>query len=469
MDKVGILVVSYGSRAAAIIDAFSRSEDYAPKFYVVDKQNNPFNLKRAEKHTVISDFNLKEIAQFAKKYKDNIDFGIVGPEKPIIAGVRDVVEKETKIPIICPTKEYAIEGSKIAQRELFERVSPQVNPRFKVFDPKDYKNTLEVKKSVYSWLKELDNQVAVKPDKATAGKGVGVWGDHFNSPEEVFDHFMSNFEHGAVIIEEKVVGEESSFQTFCDGKRLVALPESRDYKRAFDDDKGPNTGGMGAYKDAKDILPFMTPDDREKEIELVNRVFSELRGKGSNPGLRGVPFYAAFIHTSTGPKILEVNSRPGDPEVMTLLPALDDDFVEVCYNMTDGNLHKVNFKKQATVVTYKVPPSYGGYADKFPSKVNKDEVDTAIDLSAAQALMAKNPESFRVYPGSMELRDAENYALGSRTVAVVGIGDTISEAREKSLEGLGAIKGGALWNRGDIAVDSHIKQSVMHMQELRRR
>jgi phosphoribosylamine-glycine ligase len=226
---------------------------------------------------------------------------------------------------------------------------------------------------------------------------------------------------------------------------------------------------MGAYKDAKDILPFMTPDDRKKEIELVNRVFSELRGKGSNPGLRGVPFYAAFIHTSTGPKILEVNSRPGDPEVMTLLPALDDDFVEVCYNMTDGNLHKVNFKKQATVVTYKVPPSYGGYADKFPSKVNKDEVDTAIDLSAAQALMAKNPESFRVYPGSMELRDAENYALGSRTVAVVGIGDTISEAREKSLEGLGAIKGGALWNRGDIAVDSHIKQSVMHMQELRRR
>jgi phosphoribosylamine--glycine ligase len=469
MDKVGILVVSYGSRAAAIIDAFSRSEDYDPKFYVVDKQNNPFNLKHAEKHTVISDFNLKEIAKFAKKYKDNIDFGIVGPEKPIIAGVRDVVEKETKIPIICPTKEYAIEGSKIAQRELFERVSPQVNPKFKVFDPKDYKGTLEVKKSVYSWLKELDNQVAVKPDKATAGKGVGVWGDHFNSPEEVFDHFMSNFEHGAVIIEEKVVGEESSFQTFCDGKRLVALPESRDYKRAFDDDKGPNTGGMGAYKDAKDILPFMTPDDREKEIELVNRVFSELRGKGSNPELRGVPFYAAFIHTSTGPKILEVNSRPGDPEVMTLLPTLDDDFVEVCYNMIDGNLHKVNFKKQATVVTYKVPPSYGGYADKFPSKVNKDEVDTAIDLSAAQGLMAKNPESFRVYPGSMELRDAANYALGSRTVAVVGIGDTISEAREKSLEGLGAIKGGALWNRGDIAVGSHIKQSVMHMQELRRR
>ena len=468
MEKVGILVVSYGSRAAAMIDAFVRSENYSPKFYIVDKQNNPFNIKHAEKHTVISNFDLKEIAKFAKKYRDNIDFGIVGPEKPIIAGVRDVVEEKTKIPIICPTKEYAIEGSKIAQRKLFDKVAPEVNPRFKVFDPKDYSSTSQVKKSVYAWLKELDNQVAVKPDKATAGKGVGVWGDHFNSPEEVFEHFLSNYEHGPVIIEEKVEGEESSFQTFCDGKHLIALPETRDYKRAFDDDMGPNTGGMGAYKNTGDILPFMTKDDREKEIELVNRVFMKLKGKSSNPDLRGVPFYAAFIHTSKGPKILEVNSRPGDPEIMTLLPVLDDDFVEVCYKMIDGNLRKVNFKKKATVVTYKVPPAYGGYSTKFPDKVNKADVDTAIDLSVAENLAVKKGD-LRIYPGSMELREGENFALGSRTVAVVGIGDTIDEAREKSLEGIGAIKGGALWNRSDIAVKAHIDKSVQHMEELRRR
>jgi phosphoribosylamine---glycine ligase len=467
MEKVGILVVAYGSRAAAMIDAFTRSEDYSPNFYVVDKQNNPFILQRAEKHTVISNFDLNEIAKFAKKHKDNIDFGIVGPEKPIIAGVRDIIEKETKIPIICPTKEYAIEGSKIAQRELFEKVSPEVNPRFKVFDPKDYSSTTQVKKSVYAWLKELDNQVAVKPDMATAGKGVGVWGDHFNSPEEVFAHFLSNYEHGAVIIEEKVEGEESSFQTFCDGKRLVALPESRDYKRAFDDDIGPNTGGMGAYKDAGDILQFMTRQDRQKEVELVTRVFSELKGKGSNPGLRGVPFYAAFIHTRKGPKLLEINSRPGDPEIMTLLPDLKDDFVEVCYNMVDGNLHKVNFHNKATVITYKVPPDYGGYATKFPDKINMDLVGSEVDLSAAYKLVSESG-AVRVYPGSMELRDNQVFALGSRAVAVVGIGDTIAEAREKSLDGINAIKGGELWNRNDIALKSHIEQSIKHMQDLRR-
>jgi len=297
MEKVGILVVSYGSRAATMIDSFVRSEEYAPKLYVVDKQKNPFNLKHAERHTIIPDFNLTKITKFAKKHRDKIDFGIVGPEQPIIAGVRDIIEKKTGIQMICPTRKYAIEGSKIAQRQLFQKVAPEVNPRFKVFDPNDYSSTAQVKKSVYAWLKELSNKVAVKPDKATAGKGVGVWGDHFNTPEEVFEHFLSNYEHGPVIIEEKVEGEESSFQAFCDGKRLVPLPDTRDYKRAFDNDNGPNTGGMGSYKDSGDILPFMTARDREREIELVNRVFGELRGKGSNPELRGIPFYVAFIHT----------------------------------------------------------------------------------------------------------------------------------------------------------------------------
>lgn len=469
MEKVGILIISYGSRAASIIDSFVRSEDYTPKFYIVDKQQNPFNIKYAEKHTVIPNFDLKEITKFAKKYRNNIDFGIVGPEKPIIAGVRNVIEEKTKINMICPTKEYAIEGSKIAQRLLFERVAPEVNPKFKIFDPKNYNSIAQVKKNVYDWLKELSNQVAVKPDKATAGKGVGVWGDHFNNPVEVFDHFLSNYEHGPVIIEEKLEGEESSFQAFCDGKCLIPLPETRDYKRAFDDDKGPNTGGMGSYKNSGIHLPFITPDDREKEIELVNKVFMELKGKSNNPELRGIPFYAAFIHTDKGPKILEVNSRPGDPEIMNLMPILEDDFVEICYNMLEGNLNKVNFKKKATVVTYKVPPDYGGYAIRFPDRIKKNEIGTSVDLSNAEKLVEKNPNDIRVYPGSMELRNGENFALGSRTVAVVGIGDNINEARKKSLEGIAEIKGGGLWNRNDIAMKFHINKSVQHMKELRRR
>ena len=97
----------------------------------------------------------------------------------------------------------------------------------------------------------------VKPDKPALGKGVGVWGDHFANREELFEHFMSNFKYGTVIIEEKIDGEESSFMAFCDGKHFITLPDTRDYKRAFDDDRGPNTGGMGSYKDVRRQIAFL--------------------------------------------------------------------------------------------------------------------------------------------------------------------------------------------------------------------
>jgi len=467
MEKVGILVVSYGSRAAAMIDALSRSENYVAEIYVVDKQRNPFNVEKAKRHVVISDLNVKEICKFAKKHEDNIDFGLVGPEKPIIDGLRDVIEKETSIPMICPTKRYALEGSKVAQRYLFQKVAPEVNPRFKVFNPKDYSSLGQVKKNVYAWLDELDNKVAVKPDSPAAGKGVGVWGDHFNTREQIFDHFLSNYEYVPVIIEEKIEGEESSFQSFCDGKHLVPLPETRDYKRAFDGDEGPNTGGMGSYKDVDAILPFMTSADREKEIEIMNKIFKEFKGKGRTPELRGIPFYVAFIHTSRGPKILENNSRPGDPEIQNLLPILKDDFVDVCFKILDGNLTRVEFEEKATVVTYKVPPNYGGYATVFPERVNRSEMDKPVDLSVAHKLSEKLGGRVRVYPASMELREGKTYALGSRAVCVVGIGDDIQGARGLSLEGINAIKGGALWHRNDIASKEHIEKSVRHMEKLR--
>jgi len=468
MEKVGVLVVSYGSREAAMVDAFARSQNYKVELYVADKQRNPFNLERAAKHVVIPNLNIGEICKFAQANKDSIDFGIVGPEKPIIEGVRDFVEKQTGIPIICPTKEYAIEESKVQQRLLFQEIVPEVNPRFKIFNPKDYSSTAEVKKAVYSWLDELQNRAVVKPDKPVAGKGVGVWGDHFATREELFEHFLSNFQHGAVIIEEKVDGEESSFQAFCDGKHLAPLPDTRDHKRAFDDDKGPNTGGMGSYKDTGDVLPFLTKADRQRELEVAEKIFAKWKSKAKNASvLRGVPLYVAFMHTGKGLKILENNSRPGDPEIINILPILKDDFVDVCFKILEGNLNSVELEESATVVTYKVPPSYAGYDETFPDLVRRDEVGTPVDLSRAYDLSKKYGDNIRVYPASMEQRDGEVYALKSRAVGVVGIGDDLEVAREISLEGINAVRGGALWSRTDIASRRHIEVSVKHMGELR--
>ena len=443
-ERVGILVVSYGSRAAAVIDALNRSEDYKARFYVVDKQRNPFNVRHATKHVVIPDLDVGKICDFVETNKTEIDFGFCCPEKPIIAGVRDVVESKTGVAMICPTKRYAIEESKAAQRLLLEECCAEANPGFKLFHCAEYESVSEVKRAVWDFLDEIGDEVAVKPDKPAAGKGVGVWGDHFTSRERLFEHFMSIFDGGSdVIIEEKIEGEESSFQAFCDGKRLAVLPETRDYKRAFDADLGQNTGGMGSYKDKSDWLPFMDKSDREEEERMVQKIFNQLRGDVSNEELRGMPFYVAFMHTGKGAKILEINSRPGDPEILNVLPVLKSDFVDVCFRMIEGNLSRIECEEKATVVTYAVPMDYGGYRAKYSG-------NRRVDLSAAYALQKKYDDNLRIYPGSMELReDGHTYALGSRTVCTVGVGETIKEAREISLDGIRNIDG-ALWNRGDI-------------------
>jgi len=456
MEKVGVLLVSYGSRAAAIADALCRSENYDVRIFDADKQKNPFILERAAAQEV--GLATRKILNFTRKHQDEIDFGIVGPEGPIIDGIRDVIERETKIPMICPAKEYAIEKSKVLQRHLLAKCCPDVNPRFKVFDPKDCLSKDELKKNIWAWLDELENNAVVKPDAPATGKGVGVWGDHFSNREQLFAHFLTCYEHGAVIIEEKVDGEEFSLQFFSDGKHLVATPAVRDYKRAFDGDLGANTGGMGAYKDAGNKLPFMNQKDWDDALEIGKKIFDELKGDDSS--LRGIPLYMAYTCARDGVKVLEVNSRPGDPEMINLLPVLKDDFVDICFRMLDGTLTGLNFARKASVVTYAVPMTYGGYRKTFSG-------DMRVDLSKAYELSKKYGDAIRIYPGSMELKDGGTYALSSRAVCAVGIGDGIEDARNISLNGIVNIDG-PLWNRWDIGSKGHIKKSIEHMKSLRR-
>ncbi|MCW4000162.1 MAG: hypothetical protein NWE93_07975 [Candidatus Bathyarchaeota archaeon] len=468
MEKIGVLLVSYGAREVAMADTLLRSPNYKVELYVADKQRNPFNAAHAAKHAVIPSLDVEEICKFAAANKGSLDFVLVGSETPIIKGIRDLIEEKVGVPVICPKKAYAIEESKVAQRILFEEIAPEANPRFKVFDPADYKSKADVKAAVYKWLAELDNQAVVKPDKPALGKGVGVWGDHFQTREQLFEHFQSNFKYSSVIIEEKVPGEESSCMGFCDGKHFITLPDTRDYKRAFDGDRGPNTGGMGSYKDAQDYLPFLTAADREAELALASKVFNGWRRKiPDDTALRGVPLYLAFMHTGRGIKILEINSRPGDPEIMNLLPIIKDDFVDVCLRMVDGTLRGVEMEKAATVLTYKVPPSYGGFQEVHAGLVDNSAVNGPVDLSGAEALTKKYGDKIRVYPGSMEIRGGSNYALKSRAIGVLGIGASIEEARQISQEGAAAIRGGAMWNRGDIASRTHIAASIRRMQQLR--
>jgi phosphoribosylamine--glycine ligase len=441
-------------------DFLSRSE-HPVRLFIADKQANPFNISKAEetggRHIVVPDLNVDAIVKFARAHEGEIEFGVLGPEAPGMKGIRDRIEGETKIKMICPTAGYFIERSKVEQRKLIEEVIPRANPRFRVFDPSDYGSADEVKTDLYRWLDEIGDEVAVKPDAPATGKGVGVWGDHFTSREAMFrDFFMPNFEKGAVIVEEKLDGEEFSLQFVSDGRHLVPTPSVRDYKRAFDWDLGPNTGGMGSYKDRGDLLPFMRESDWREALEIGERIHERLRGAEMNQEVRGV-MYMAYIVTADGVKVLEVNSRWGDPEIMNILPVLRDDFVEVCLKSLEGELRKLNFDEKATVVTYAVPLDYGGYATYTGPK--------KVDLSGAERLREKYGDSIRIYPGSMEVRGGEYHALGSRTVAVVGIADTLQGAREISMEGIRKIDG-PLRHREDIALAEYIERSKRHIERI---
>ena len=129
------LVVSYGAREVAIADTLLRSKKYQVELYVADKQCNPFNAEKATKHKVIPNLDIDEICKFAEANKDKLDFVMVGSEKPIIEGIRDLIEKRTGIPVICPTKEYAIEESKVAQRSTFRRDCSRSEPTLQSFPP----------------------------------------------------------------------------------------------------------------------------------------------------------------------------------------------------------------------------------------------------------------------------------------------------------------------------------------------
>lgn len=133
MGKIGACVVIYGSRGSAIADTLRRSNEHDVELYIADKNNNPFNRSMAKKHVVIPDLNVNDIADFVGENKDSIDFVFPGSEGPIIDGLHDIVYDRHEIPVLCPTKAYAIENSKVAQRELIGNVCPDANPRYRVF------------------------------------------------------------------------------------------------------------------------------------------------------------------------------------------------------------------------------------------------------------------------------------------------------------------------------------------------
>jgi len=438
-----ILLVGNGAREHAIAEAILRSKQN-PRLFSFMKATNPGIASLSEKIKIGSYSDLDAITAFAKGNK--IDFAVIGPEDPLNNGVVDALAK-SDIPAVGPNKSLArLETSKSFTRDLVNKYNIYGNPQYKVFTKME---------GVENFLNQLDAAV-LKPDGLTGGKGVLVQGDHFSTKEEALILCKQIINSGSsLIVEEKFDGEEFSLQCLCDGKTVVGTPLVQDHKRRFDGDRGPNTGGMGSFSLATHTLPFLKPQDVQEGLEITRQVAAALLKETGIP-YKGV-MYGGFIATKDGVKLLEYNARFGDPEAMNILPLLKTDFVEICKNIIDGTLDKlkIEFEHKATVCKYVVPKGYGLPADHPDATSSKAKIDVG------------NVGKARLYYSSVDKKEDGLYLSSSRAIGIVGIAETLEEARNITSEGVKAIKGPVAY-RADIGTDALMQKRIDHMKKIRK-
>jgi phosphoribosylamine---glycine ligase len=438
-----ILLVGNGAREHALAEAILRSEQ-KPRLFSFMKTNNPGIASLSEKIKLGGYADLGAITGFATENK--IEFAVIGPEDPLNNGVVDALAK-IGIPSVGPTKSLArLETSKSFTRNLVKKYNIPGNPQFKVFNAID---------GVEAFLNKLEG-IVIKPDGLTGGKGVLVQGDHFTTKEEALNLCKQILaESSSLIVEEKFDGEEFSLQCLCDGKTVIGTPLVQDHKRRFDGDRGPNTGGMGSYSLPDHSLPFLKPKDLEDGLEITRQVAAALL-KETGSLYKGI-MYGGFIATKDGAKLLEYNARFGDPEAMNILPLLKTDFVEICRHIVAGTLNKlkIEFEPKATVCKYVVPKGYGLPADHSDAASSRAKIEVG-DVGKA-----------RLYYSSVDKKEDGLYLSSSRAIGIVGIANTLEEARKIAEEGVKAVKGPVAY-RTDIGTDVLIQKRIDHMKKIRK-
>ena len=444
-----ILLVGSGAREHAIASALTKS---SVELYVAMTSRNPGIIRLAKDATAMHIDDPKAVTDYAKR--TNVELAIVGPEVPLVNGVVDSLNK-LDIACVGPTRKLAsLEGDKTFCRELLNKHEISGNPKYHIF------TDLE---SAENYLRS-SGPVAIKPVGLTGGKGVKITDIDLPTKKseliyarEIFQKKIGGFEK--ILVEEKLDGEEYSLQAFVDGKNVLMMPLVQDHKRAYDNDSGPNTGGMGSYSDHNHLLPFVSQANFEISSLIMRDVVRALR-EDTGEEYRGVLYGQFMIAKGVGedkpsPKLVEFNCRFGDPEVMNVLPILspESDFLEICQNIATGTLKTkhASFEHKATVCKYLVPDGY----PENPS------VGQAVSVDE-EALM-KNGSL--IYYASVDMKNSEILTTSSRAIAIVGVNDTI-EAAENMSEAATAYVKGPLVHRQDIGTSDLIRKRIDHVKSL---
>ena len=413
-----VLVIGSGGREHALLWKLSQSPSVTDVYVV------PGNDGMSDVASLIPIKGNDDIIDFARLMQ--VDLTVAGPETVLTEGLADEFEKRG-MAFFGPSKAAArIEGSKGFAKALMKKYGIPT-AAYETFDDEE---------KAIAYLKANDTYpIVIKADGLASGKGVIIAQSEEEAIDTVKDMLEGHTFSGAgrsVVIEEFMEGEEASMLCFCDGTNVVPMISAQDHKRIFDFDKGPNTGGMGAYAPA----PVMTKEMCEEvNVRILRPIVAAMKKEG-------YPFkgclYAGLMITSEGPKVVEFNCRFGDPETEAVLPLFDGDLARVMLDCVHGTLsdEAVVWKKACAVDV--VLASEG-----FPASHSSGEVISGIED-------AKKAGCLVFHAGTVK-KNGEYVVNGGRVLNVVALADTLAEAKAKAYEGVSRISWRGMQYRHDIA------------------
>jgi len=412
-----VLVIGGGGREHAIVHALSKSSK------VTEIYAAPGNagISKLAMCVNIKDTEVEKLVEFAKSEK--IDLVVVGPEASLAVGIIDALNA-AGIKAFGPTKAAArIESSKNFAKDLMLKYNIPT-ARYEVFE--DYELAI-------SFVKISPFPTVLKYDGLAAGKGV-VIAENFEEAEAALKDMLldDKFGKGKVVIEEYLEGPEFSFMCFVDGDKVYPLQLAQDHKRAYDGDKGPNTGGMGAYSP----LPFITEKDYEYALNEIMIPTAKAMVNEDAP-FKGV-LYGGLMKTKKGIKVIEFNARFGDPETEVVLPRLTSDIYDAFMAIVDGKEPVLTWDNNYTIGIVMASKGYPGDYKK--------------------GFVIENATSDNIYHMGTKFDENGNYVTnGGRVLFVVASASTLEEANKKANALVDEIKCDNLYHRTDIGAKAYKK------------
>ncbi|KPU27044.1 phosphoribosylamine--glycine ligase [Caloranaerobacter sp. TR13] len=413
-----VLVVGSGAREHAIAWKVSKSPKVS-KIYCIPGNGGISDIAecvkiRAEDIELLLGFALKE----------NVDLTIVGPEAPLVDGIVDKF-KEKGLKIIGPDKKGAmLEGSKIFAKKFMEKYNIPT-AKYKTF--KNSKNAIKA-------LDSFESPLVIKADGLAGGKGVAICETRQEAEKAIID-MMEEKKFGLsgenIIIEEYLEGIEASLLCIIDGKKIIPLESAKDYKKIFEGDKGPNTGGMGCFSPHPLFTQALKNTIRE---EILDRIMYGLNMEKII--YRGILFIGLML-TKNGPKVLEFNVRMGDPETEVILPRLKSDIIDIFEKTLSGKLTEDDLKWDDRHCVCVVAASEG-----YPVSYEKGKLITGLD---------KVDKEVVVFHGGTKKVDGKIYTNGGRVLTIVALGDSLEEVREVVYNNIEKINFENIYYRKDIA------------------